>query len=275
MRKGLFLGALLATMLVGGTAFAERNDESSSKYGNRGRNIKEQVLEKMKEGYKGRTSSRSDTFRRDAKQDMVKGLPRQKGDVYGDQGTRLGASKMSTAAGKNMSASGRVNTPAEVKAMLKMIHPMFGAYRTSQADSGTDSYGGNALSPVSAGSKGSSGQVKNRSASGKVNTPVEILKMRQMISPLNAVAVTAQGGGTDSYSETEASYTRLMNNGKGAQRHVHFKNEKGEVIGGAKASTDTAAKSKASREKLTKMVSEKIAKTKTTTETKLMKGRTD
>jgi len=262
MRKGLFLGALLATMLVGGTAFADRNDDNDKSSNNRGRSIKEQVLEKQKEGYKARTSSRSDAAgRRDLKQNMVKGVQRQKGEVYGDQGTRTGGqSKMSSAAGKNMSASGRVNTPAEVRAMIKMIHPMFGAYRTSQADSGTDSYGGNEMSRISAG-QGGQANIKNRSASGKINTPAEIKQFKAMINPLNT-ASSGSPGSADSYSDTNLSQTRLMNGGKGAQRYVHFKNERGEVVGAAKAGTDTAAKNKLAREKLTKMVSDKMAKAK-------------
>lgn len=261
MRKGLFLGTLLATMLVGGTAFAERNDSDHANRHNRGKAIKEQVLQKQKEGF-GSKTTKSTEMRRSSKERVVKErMPRQKGEIYGDQATRsTGKTKMSAAAGKNMSASNRINTPSEVRAMLKMINPMLGAYRTA-AGNGTDSYGGNQFSPVSAGSSG--GKVKNMSATNKVNTPAEIKAFIAMIAPMKgAYSTCAAAEGTDSYSDTKTSYTNLMNNGKGAQRHVHFKNEKGEVIGAAKGGTDTASKSKVAREKLTKLVQAKMEKAK-------------
>lgn len=261
MRNGLFLGALLTTMLVGSTALAERNESDSKS--SRGRAIKEQVLEKQKEGTKASSKAQSSS-RSNLKQDMVKdGRSRAKGEVFGDQAQNSSTkSRMSQAAGKNMSSTGRVNTPSEVRAMMRMINPMLGAYRTSQAAEGTDSYGGNQMSRISAGSGGSSG-AKNMSATGRVNTPSEIRAFIKMINPLfsaSSSCMTAEGA--DSYSKTEVSYTNLMNNGKGAQRNVHFKNERGEVIGAGKADVDSASKSKASREKLTSMVKEKLAKSK-------------
>ncbi|MBK6514861.1 MAG: hypothetical protein IPM79_24685 [Polyangiaceae bacterium] len=262
MRNGLFLGALLATMFVGGSALAERNESDAKS--SRGRAIKEQVLEKQKEGTKASSKAQQSSSRSGIKQDMLKdGRTRAKGEVFGDQATASSTkSRMSQAAGKNMSASGRVNTPAEVRAMMKMVNPMAGAYRTSQAAEGTDSYKGNEMSRISAGSGGSSG-AKNHSATGKVNTPAEIKAFMKMINPLfsaSSSCMTAEGA--DSYSKTEMSFTRLMNSGKGAQRNVHFKNERGEVVGVGKADTDHASKSKASREKLTNMVKEKLAKSK-------------
>ncbi|NUP14249.1 MAG: hypothetical protein HOW73_50080 [Polyangiaceae bacterium] len=260
MRKGLFLGALLATMLVGGTALAERSSDSDNKP-SRGHDIKQQVLEKQKEGLKSRSSRSDNVARRDVKQSALKETRvRPKGEVYGDQAARTSSkSRATSASGRNMSSTNRINTPAEVRAMMKMINPMLGAYRTSEAAESTDSYGGSQMSRISAGQGGAS-NVKNLSATGKINTPAEIRQFMKLINPMKgAYSTCAAAEGTDSYSDTQTSYTNLM---KSANRNVNFKNERGQVVGSAKASTDAASKNKASREKLTNMVKEKMAKAK-------------
>lgn len=260
MRKGLFLGALLATMMIGGTAFAERNDTDGKS--NRGHAIKEQVLAKQKEGFRAKVTRSETSTRRPMKSTVRDRIVRTKGEIYGDQAMRSSKkSRASQASGKNMSASGRVNTPAEVRAMMRMINPLAGAYRTSQAAEGTDSYGGSQFSRISAGQRGPNG--KNRSATSKINTPAEIKRFMKRIAPMKgSYSTCAAAEGADSYSDTSTSYTRLMKSGKNGQRNVHFKNDRGQVIGAARGTTDRATKSKVAREKLTNIVKEKMAKAK-------------
>ena len=199
MRNGLFFGAaLVASMLFGGTAFADRADDGSTNSNNkpsRGQNIKEQVLEKMKEG-SSRNASRAQGSRRE---NSVTERIRPKGDLYTDQGTRGSKTKSSTSSGRNMSASNKVNTPREIKAMLQMINPMFGAYRTAAGD-GTDSYGGSTVA--------SPGYMSSRK-------------------------------GTNT---------------------VHFKNDKGEVIGKATGDTGAAKRVKETREKMNDAIKAKMSK---------------
>lgn len=259
MRTGLFLGALLATMLVGTTALAERNDTDARS--SKGRQIKEQVLEKQKEGY-GRSSHSNVQQRNENRPQAVRERTRPRGDVYGDQAQRSSnRSRQSEKSGKNYSASGNVNTPSEIRAMLRMINPMFGAYRTSQAAEGTDTYGSASVG-VSRTKTGASsnGGGKNYSATSKVNTPSEIRKFLKIINPMKgAYSTSAANDGADSYSYTTASNAQLMRNRNNAS--VQFKNEKGERST-AQGRTDTASKSKATREKLTSAVKEKIEKAK-------------
>jgi len=260
MRNGLFLGALLATLMVGGTALAERNDQDAK--ASRGRAIKEQVLDKQKEGFnrqQASVSSRSST-KMPANKATEK---RQRGEIYGDQATSAGNKSRGSSGARNLSASNTVNNPSEIRAMIKMISPMHGAYRTSQADEGTDSYGG--ADPASSRNsrfKSSSGQQKNLSATGAANNPAEIKAMMSIVAPMQgAYSTCAAAEGADSYtSNINASMGNLMAKGDRANRQVHFKNDKGEVTNSMKVDSSTAKKSREVREKLSKNFSEKMAK---------------
>lgn len=260
MRKGLFFGAaLLASMLFGGTAFADRADETSSNSNkpSRGREIKEQVLEKMKEGRsKSHTSSRAQNQRRES---AITDRVRPKGDVYGDQATRGSKTKMTTASGRNMSASNKVNTPREIKQMLKMINPLFGAYRTSQAAEGADSYGGD---PTAKALKTQDGRARNMSNSNKVNTPREIKQMLAMINPMfGAYRTSAASENADSYGGSTPASPGYASSHKGTST-VHFKNDKGEVIGQAKGDNGAAKRVKETRERMNDAIKAKMEKAK-------------
>ncbi len=255
MRKGLFFGAaLVASMLFGGTAFADRADESTNSNGkpSRGREIKEQVLEKMKEGSSRNASRAQNSSRRE---NAVTERIRPKGDVYTDQGTRGSKTKATTSSGRNMSASNRVNTPREIKQMLKMINPLFGAYRTVQAAEGTDSYGGD---PTAKG-KSQDGRSRNMSNSNKVNTPSEIKQMLLMINPMYGAYRMAAGGGTDSYGGSTPASPGYKSSRNGTNT-VHFKNDKGEVVGKATGDTGAAKRVKESREKMNDAIKAKMSK---------------
>jgi hypothetical protein len=259
MRNGLFLGALLATMMIGGTALAERGSDQDNKP-LKSKSIKERVLEKQKEGFGTKTTLTSS--RRDAKQTQVRGH-REKGEVYGDQATRNTDKSRASSGGKNLSATNSVNNPSEIRAMLRMINPMVGAYRTSQADEGTDSYGGASPAVSRSGSfKSADGKQRNLSATGSVNNPSEIKHILKMINPMLGAYSTCQAAeGTDSYtSNIESSYGNLMNHGDRATRNVHFKNDKGEVMNSMKADSSTAKKGKETRERLSKVFAEKMTK---------------
>lgn len=256
MRTGLFFGALLATALFGGTALAERNSDGDNK-SDRGKSIKEQVLEKQKES---RTKAVRPEARGAVKQDKaVKEHMRPKGDTYGDQAQRSAGKSQASSAGRNLSASNAVNTPSEVRAMKKMINPMLGAYRTSEAADATDSYGGSQNSRVSAGARGSSGG-KNLSASNAVNTPREIKQMLAIINPMQGAYRTSQAAdGTDSYGGSEIFVPWSSSKGKTS---VHFVNEKGEVKGIVQGSNDAAEKNAKLREKVGKTIKDRMAKAK-------------
>jgi len=247
MRNGIFLSALLATVMFGGTALAESHGDYTEK---RAHTIKERVLEKMKEGFGKQSHSSTAATRRDLKQDQVAGRSRPRGEIYGDQATRGSKSRATTASGRNMSASGRVNTPTEVKAMLQLINPMNGAYRTSQAAEGTDSYAGNKLSRVSLGGK-------NRSATGRVNTPSEVNQMIQMIMPMRGAYRTSQASeGAESYG----GQSKVKAPGSDhTTTNVHFKNDRGEVINTTKGNTATAMKNREMRDQMIGMIKAKMA----------------
>jgi hypothetical protein len=252
MRNGIFLSALLATVMFGGTALAENYGDNTDKRSTRGHSIKEQVLEKMKEGF-GKQNHSSAASRRDLKQDSVTNRSRPRGEVYGDQATRSTKARSTTFGGRNSSASGRVNTPSEVRAMLKMINPLAGAYRTSQAAEGTDSYGGNLMSRIPNGKNGG----KNMSASGRVNTPSEIKAMLQVINPMRGAYRTSQAAeGADSYggeSKVKAP------NADRTKNNVHFKNDRGEVINTTQGNTATAMKNRQMRDQMIGMIKAKMA----------------
>ncbi len=256
MRNGLFLGALLATLMVGGTALAERNETDQK--ASRGRAIKEQVLEKQKEGF---SKSRVVSSRSDAKQSPIRNK-REKGEVYGDQATRSNAASRSSSGGKNLSATNSVNNPSEIKAMLKMINPMNGAYRTSEAAEATDSYGGGGAGSPSGAFRSQGGKQKNLSATGAVNNPSEIKAMKKIVNPMTgAYSTCAAAEGADSYtSDISSTYGNLMSHGDRAVRNVHFKNDKGEVLNSQKVDTSTAKKSREVREKLSKSFADKMSK---------------
>jgi len=255
MRNGLFLGALLATLMVGGTALAERNDQDAK--ASRGRAIKEQVLDKQKEGFnrqQASVSSRSST-KMPANKATEK---RQRGEIYGDQATSNGNKSRASSGGKNLSATNAVNNPSEIKAMLKMINPMNGAYRTSEAMESTDSYGGRSNTRF----KSAGGQQKNLSATGAANNPSEIKAMMKIVAPMQgAYSTCAAADGADSYtSNINASMGNLMAKGDRANRQVHFKNDKGEVTNSMKVDSSTAKKSREVREKLSKNFADKMSK---------------
>ena len=259
MRNGLFLGALLATLMVGGTALAERNDQDSK--ASRGRAIKEQVLDKQKEGFnrqQATVSSRSST-KMPANKATEK---RQRGEIYGDQATSNGNKSRASSGGKNLSASSTVNNPSEIKAMLKMINPLNGAYRTSQASEGTDSYKGGGPGSVSGAFRNSAGQQKNLSATGSANNPSEIKALAKLVAPMQgAYSTCAAAEGADSYtSNIQGSMGNLMAKGDRANRQVHFKNDKGEVTNSMKVDSSTAKKSSQVREKLSKSFADKMSK---------------
>lgn len=198
MRNGLFLSAVLASIFVTGVAMADRADENDSKRYSRGQSIKEQVLEKQREARSSRAVESKNVTRTNKAQDQRIGRSRPHGDVYGDQASRSTTkSTVTVASGRNMSGSNAVNTPREIKQMLRMINPMLGAYRTSQAAEGTDSYGGESMVP---NGKGEGSRSRNLSATGAVNTPAEIKQMLLMINPMFGAYRTSQAAeGTDSY----------------------------------------------------------------------------
>jgi hypothetical protein len=247
MRKvGLFFGAFLATALFGGTAFAERTDDYASSRTGNARPVKEQVLERMKEGHSGgRGVSETRTYTRREMPERV----RPRGEVYGDQATRSQARSQGSSS-RNLSSSNKVNTPSEVRAMRRMINPMSGAYRTAAGD-GADSYGGNLESRMKSGGTGG----KNLSASAKVNTPSEIKQMLKMINPMHGAYRTAAGDGADSYGGA-APYSPWAAS-KGTTS-VHFKNDRGEVVGVKTGETGAAKRSAEARERLDKEIRAKI-----------------
>ncbi len=256
MRKGLFLCALMATAMVGGTALADRTESDNKS--TRGQQIKEQVLEKQREGFsKSSTQARPDS--KAPKSAIERSRPR--GEVYGDQATRSNNKMRSGAARGAAAGSSKVNTPTEIRAMRQLINPMYGAYRTSQADSGTDSYGGE--SKVPNGKSGGTGMAsKNLSATGKINTPAEIRGALHMINPMyGAYRTAASDQACESYggrSMTPAGYHNAGSN-SAATRHVHFKNDKGEVMSSTHGNTATAMKNRALKNEIMGMLKAKMA----------------
>ncbi len=71
-------------------------------------------------------------------------------DSYGRAGSMPMVTRGSDGRVRNMSAAGAVNTPSEIRQMLRMINPMHGAYRMAAGD-GTDSYGGKSHIPQAYG----------------------------------------------------------------------------------------------------------------------------
>ncbi|MFO0554926.1 MAG: hypothetical protein U0271_41500 [Polyangiaceae bacterium] len=248
MRKGLMIGLLVvASTFVGGTALAERSD--SDNRSSHSRSVKEKVLEKQKEGVRAHRNEKSSQRATLPKTDKN----RPKGDVYSDQaGRSSGKSRASEKSGRNMSASNSVNTPSEIKAMLHMINPMYGAYRMSEASEGTDSYGGHSMVP-----NGKGGQ-KNLSATGAVNTPAEKKAMQRMINPMKgAYSTAAAAEGTDSYGgSSPVPYAH----GDHTTLHVHFKNDRGEVVNSTHGNTATAMKNREMRNAMVAAMKEKMAK---------------
>jgi len=252
MRTGLFLGALLATTLISGVALADRNSDDSNQKSTRGHDIKERVLEKQREGF-GKVSKGDNSYRVGSKQDATKAeRVRPRGEIYGDQASR-GAKTAASQRGKNLSASNSVNNPSEIKAMQKLINPMKGAYNTSEALDGTDSYNGNKNSYMKSGSGSSA---KNLSATGSVNNPSEIKAMLKMVNPMNGAYRTAQAAeGCDSYGGNDENSPFAQSKGN---TQVHFKNDKGETLGKTTGENKSAARSSAMRERLNKAIGEKI-----------------
>ena len=106
MHKGLLVSALLATFLAAPVAMADRTD-SDQRSSNRSKAIKEQVLDKQREGF-AKSSQTAGTSARGGndfvnKQDRM----RPRGEVYGDQATRGNSSRGGNAVSKNFSATNR------------------------------------------------------------------------------------------------------------------------------------------------------------------------
>lgn len=260
MRKGLFFAALLATSTFGATALADRTE--SDNQGSRGQQIKEQVLQKQSEGF-GKSRHESKATRNSASSPARPEAGRPRGEVYGDQATRSGktaSSRISHAAGKNMSATSAVNTPSEIRAMRKMINPMYGAYRTA-AGGGTDSYGGEAMVPNGKYTQAGGGTAKNMSATGSINTPAEIRGMLLMINPMYRAYASAPGGGTDSYGGRSLTPAGYSTGGKtsATTSHPHFKNDKGEVQNTMKGNTATAMRNRELAQRVEAMMKAKMA----------------
>jgi hypothetical protein len=237
MRKGLFLSALLASVFVTGAAMADRDtdDQQQDKRVSRGQDIKQQVLEKQREAKTKATKEQVARARSNKAVESKLARSRPHGDVYGDQATRGAKSTATTASGVNMSATGSVNTPREIKAMLSRINPMYGAYRTSQAAEGTDSYGGGQENKA----KTTSGQQRNLSATGSVNTPAEIRQMLMLINPMHGAYRTSQAAeGTDSYGGSEpfatgssrASTSTADNVKRAAQKHEKLRENINSIV---------------------------------------------
>lgn len=253
MKLGMFMAALLATATFGTAALAERHDEDSSSKSNRGRSIKEQVLEKQKNGFE-RTAARTTSV--GARSSKIAGGQNKlapRGEIYGDQASAGKRSVMSASGGRNLSASNAVNTPSEMKAMKKAINPMNGAYRVSEAAENTDSYGGSSPVPNGHG-KGK----KNLSATGLVNTPKEMDRFMGMMGHAQGTR-SAAGDGTDSYGGARfwAPYSASQ-----GRTHVHFVDAQGNVKGVIDSSAHDRAKGKELRAKVNKMVTDKLSKAK-------------
>ncbi|MBL8742953.1 MAG: hypothetical protein JNK04_17715 [Myxococcales bacterium] len=254
MRTGLFLGTLLATALIGGTALADQSSDDSNYKPYKGQEIKERVLEKQREGFKSSKSTETSGAKVSMKEARTE-RSRPRGEIYGDQATRSTAKSQAAMRGKNLSASNSVNNPSEIAAMKRMINPMLGAYRTSQANEGTDSYGGNEDSKMKSGS---GSRAKNLSATGSVNNPSEIAAMMKMVAPLKgAYSVSAASEGCDSYGGRKEYSPFAQSKGTTS---VHFKNDKGELIGKTTGENKAAARSTAMRERLHKAIGEKMSK---------------
>lgn len=255
MRTGLFLGALLATALVGSTALADQNSDDSNYKSYKGQDIKERVLEKQREGFKSAKSSETSGAKVSMKDNRSE-RNRPRGEIYGDQGTRSTVKSQAAMRGKNLSASNSVNNPSEIAAMKRMINPMLGAYRTSQATEGTDSFGGNLDSKMKSGS---GSRAKNLSATGSVNNPSEIKAMLKMVAPMKgAYSTCAAAEGADSYTNDPGA-TNPFAQSKG-KTSVHFKNDKGELVGATTGENKSASRNSAMRERLNKAIGEKMSK---------------
>lgn len=252
MRTGLFLGTLLATALIGGTALADQNNDESNRQSFKAQDIKERVLEKQREGFKAARTSDASGGKASLK-DARGERSRPKGEIYGDQGTRSTVKSQAAMRGKNLSASNAVNNPSEIAAIKKMINPMMGAYRTSEANEGTDSYGGSTFSKMKSGSGSSA---KNLSATGSANNPSEIKAMMKMVAPMKgAYSTSAASEGCDSYGGRDMTSPFAQSKGTTS---VHFKNDKGELIGKVSGENKSASRNSVMRERLNKAIGEKM-----------------
>jgi hypothetical protein len=260
MRTGLFLGTLLATALISGAALADRNsDDSNDRSAARGQDIKERVLEKQREGFKSARTSETSGAKvsmKDSRGERV----RPRGEMYGDQGARSTVKSQAAMRGKNLSASNTVNNPSEIAAIKKRINPMNGAYRTSQATEGTDSFDGNKDSKMKSGS---GSRAKNLSGTGSVNNPSEIKAMLKMVAPMKgAYSTCAAAEGADSYTNDPGA-TNPFAQSKG-KTSVHFKNDKGELVGKASGENKSASRNSAMHDRLNKAIGEKMGKSAST-----------
>lgn len=246
MHKGVLLSALLATLLAAPAAMADRTD-TDQRASSRSKQIKEQVLDKQREGFGKGTASSGSTSRVAKDLTNKHDRMRPRGEIYGDQATR-GGSAARGGSRANASSTGAVNTPSEIRAMKRMIHPMYGAYRTVQTSEGTDSFGGGSMVP-----NGKSAGQKNMSASGSVNTPKEIAGMLSMVGGIRGSV--GAGGSTDSYGGK--SMRHAFDPAHRPRTGVHFQNERGEVTKSTAGFSNMAQKSK-TRERVNAAVRAKI-----------------
>jgi hypothetical protein len=253
MRKGLFLGALMFSALLANVALADRSDADDKN--TRGQQIKERVLDKQREGFTRHSHDAVRTSSKEASRKLEHARPH--GDVYGDQATRS-TTKPGSNAARNLSATNSVNNPSEVRAMKRMINPMLGAYRTSQASEGAESYGGSDSSRMKVGSGSSA---KNFSATGAVNTPAEIKQMLKMINPMNGAYRTSQASeGAESYGGADNTYASVRRHQQGGSTaSVHFVDERGKLQNQTVGNTATAMKNRELRQNVEKMIKAKMA----------------
>ena len=105
MRPALFLSALLATALFGGTALAERtNDDSSSQHSSTAQNLKERVLQERGQNRTAEHSSRSTATRAERPSSKVEHF-RTKGENYEQFGRSSHSGGGSSAASHGSSGS--------------------------------------------------------------------------------------------------------------------------------------------------------------------------
>jgi hypothetical protein len=113
------------------------------------------------------------------------------------------------------------------------------------------------------------GRTVNLSASNATNTPREIRSMLKMINPMGGGGFVAAAG-TDSYggkSLTPEAYGRGAGGQQqsASQRHVHFVDAQGRVIGDTKGNTAHAMKNRALRDAVLGMIKSKAGEKARTT----------
>lgn len=182
MRSALFLSALLATALFGGTALAERtSDDSSSRRVSSAQDLKERVLHERGES---RTAERTSSSRSEHTSSKVEKF-RAKGENYESFGHRSGGASMPSQA-SHSSAS---------KAMAGKLLPgrAHGDIVDGQSKSGKASSSGTQVG-WSAGSKNVRSFVHQVNDKGEVNNNIRgntasAMKMRHVAKIIMQTAV--------------------------------------------------------------------------------------